>query len=119
MDKNTAQELKNKLIEEKNRLEKDLASFAKKDPNIKDNWRTEFPKSDKGEIETEVHSDDVEEYANSISVEFTLETQLKKVNEALARIEKEQYGKCEKCGKDIAIERLQASPSATFCEQCQ
>lgn len=119
MDENTLRELKNKLTEEKSRLETDLASFAKKDPNIKGNWKTEFPKSDRGEIETEVHSDDVEDYANTISVEFTLEIQLKKVNAALARIEEKNYGKCEKCGKDIEIERLQASPSSTLCGQCQ
>lgn len=44
---------------------------------------------------------------------------LMKVNRALEKIEDGTYGKCEKCGKPIAEERLEAIPYATLCMDCK
>ncbi len=47
--------------------------------------------------------------------------QLEAIDFALLRIEKNTYGKCFKCGKDIAHKRLEAIPWATKCvnpDQC-
>lgn len=41
------------------------------------------------------------------------------ISDALAKIEKGNYGKCECCGQDIAIERLKAIPWGRYCIQCQ
>ena len=38
--------------------------------------------------------------------------------EALGKMEKSTYGKCENCGKDIPMERLQVNPSAKTCLNC-
>jgi DnaK suppressor protein len=40
------------------------------------------------------------------------------VNRALARITAGTYGICERCGKQIAAERLAARPFATTCVVC-
>jgi RNA polymerase-binding transcription factor DksA len=40
------------------------------------------------------------------------------VRDALDRIEKGTYGKCEACGKPIAAERLEAIPYTRYCVKC-
>ncbi len=41
------------------------------------------------------------------------------IDEALARIEKGDYGKCVGCGKQISYDRLKAVPHARFCIECK
>ena len=43
------------------------------------------------------------------------------IDEALRRLYRspETFGKCHKCGQDIAFERLDALPHARFCIQCK
>ncbi|MCL2390132.1 MAG: TraR/DksA family transcriptional regulator [Endomicrobia bacterium] len=41
------------------------------------------------------------------------------INDALAKIEKGKYGKCECCNGEISIERLKAIPWSRYCIQCQ
>ena len=44
---------------------------------------------------------------------------LTEVSDALSRIEKGTYGKCEGCEVDIPKKRLEAFPSARLCIECQ
>ncbi|HET7093310.1 MAG TPA: TraR/DksA C4-type zinc finger protein [Thermomicrobiales bacterium] len=48
-----------------------------------------------------------------------LEDLLAQVNAALQRIEQGTYGKCQRCGKTIAPERLEAFPYVMYCIDCQ
>ncbi len=48
-----------------------------------------------------------------------LKLQRQQLVRALGRIETGEYGTCEKCGKEIPIERLQALPSASLCVACK
>jgi DnaK suppressor protein len=112
------EKLKKKLLQEKNRLEGDLKSFAKKDSAMKDDWDSEFPQMDKGLQTEDEMSDEVEEYGNELAVEYPLEEQLRDVNFALEKIEKGKYGICENCGKEISFERLKVNPSAKLCIDC-
>jgi len=41
------------------------------------------------------------------------------VNEALRRIRKGEYGKCQICGKQIQKARLEAVPHARLCIDCK
>lgn len=41
------------------------------------------------------------------------------IEEALKKVENGTYGKCEKCGKDISLERLKVLPFAKLCIKCQ
>lgn len=45
--------------------------------------------------------------------------QKEKVEDALQRIEKGQYGICDKCGQPIPNERLEAIPFTTMCVKCR
>jgi DnaK suppressor protein len=44
---------------------------------------------------------------------------MEEINDAIGKIEKDSYGTCECCGKDIAIERLKAIPWGRYCIECQ
>ena len=41
--------------------------------------------------------------------------QLRQIEKALERIESGEYGRCEICGKEIPVERLEAVPWTTLC----
>ncbi|MBI5212152.1 MAG: TraR/DksA C4-type zinc finger protein [Nitrospirae bacterium] len=44
---------------------------------------------------------------------------LKKIDEALEKIENGSYGVCEICGENINIKRLEARPVTTMCIECK
>ncbi|MHB8158326.1 MAG: TraR/DksA C4-type zinc finger protein [Desulfocucumaceae bacterium] len=41
------------------------------------------------------------------------------IDDALYKIEKGTYGKCDLCGKDISLDRLEAIPYTTLCLDCK
>ncbi len=44
--------------------------------------------------------------------------QLKQIAAALRRLDDDDYGYCQECGKAIAEQRLQINPTATLCIAC-
>ncbi len=44
---------------------------------------------------------------------------LKKIEEAIERIDKGEYGICDVCGEEIGIKRLEARPVTTMCIECK
>ncbi|OFZ81607.1 MAG: hypothetical protein A2583_15620 [Bdellovibrionales bacterium RIFOXYD1_FULL_53_11] len=44
---------------------------------------------------------------------------VKKINDAIKRIEEGSFGECEECGEDIEVRRLEARPTATLCVSCK
>ncbi|MBN2886556.1 MAG: RNA polymerase-binding protein DksA [Chromatiaceae bacterium] len=44
---------------------------------------------------------------------------IKKIDEALGRLDNHDYGYCEACGVEIGIRRLEARPTATLCIDCK
>ncbi len=44
---------------------------------------------------------------------------IKKIDEALGRIEDGEYGYCDSCGVEIGLKRLEARPTATLCIDCK
>ncbi|MCX6721830.1 MAG: TraR/DksA C4-type zinc finger protein [Candidatus Staskawiczbacteria bacterium] len=116
MDKKLIEELKEKLEEQKIALQKELESFAKEDPKIKHNWDTKYPNREDGDKDEE--ADEVQEYDNKLSLEYSLELKLKDVTMALEKITAGTYGVCENCGKKIDEKRLLACPEAKTCLKC-
>lgn len=108
-------ELKAKLEEEKAKLEKELGNIAKPTGTPGD-FETKFEEigTDKDDNATEV-----ETYADNLSVETSLENQLKDVREALKKMENETYGICENCHQEIDAERLRIYPAAKVCIKCK
>lgn len=52
-------------------------------------------------------------------LEGTEEELLGEVVAAMRRIEENRFGACERCGRAIAKERLEAVPYARFCIRCE
>jgi len=44
---------------------------------------------------------------------------IRKIDEALGRIDEHDYGYCEACGVEIGVRRLEARPTATLCIDCK
>ena len=122
MKKEFIQKQKEELERNKKVLHEELSLFAEKDPKIKGNWKSRFPEfsgSEIGSSRLEVASDEVEEYLSRLPVEHSMELRLQDIGLALKRIRTNKYGKCEKCGKNIALDRLEACPEARFCVKCE
>jgi len=121
MNKKLIQELKEKLVKEKEKLEKMLGSFAEKDEKVPGDWDTKFPSMGQGSegVDLEKEADEVERYSTLLPIEYSLETRLKNINLALEKIKKGQYGVCETCKKSIRIQRLKVSPEARICLKCK
>lgn len=94
------------------------------------NWKMQL----QAEMEKTVHhlQDDVVNFPDpndraSHEEEFNLELRtrererklIKKIDEALQRLEINEYGYCEQCGITIDIKRLEARPTATMCVDCK
>jgi RNA polymerase-binding transcription factor DksA len=41
------------------------------------------------------------------------------VDAALCRIDQGSYGRCQRCGEEMSLERLAALPMSTWCGSCQ
>ncbi len=108
--------IKEQLEKKKKILEEGLQRFAKKNEKLKGDWNSQFPKFDGG---LEEGADEVEEYSTRLSIEYSLENRLQDINLALEKIKKGRYGKCEKCRKEIPIERLRVCPEAKTCSKCK
>jgi RNA polymerase-binding protein DksA len=113
LDPQILAELKEKLLQEKVRINDELGRIATKD--AAGEYTTTFEDIGTGEDE---NATEVKDYTDNLALESTLEKQLDEVSEALDRMEKGTYGKCENCGTDIPIERLKAYPSAKTCIKC-
>lgn len=44
---------------------------------------------------------------------------IKKIDEAMANLDANEYGYCDSCGVEIGIRRLEARPTATQCIDCK
>ena len=44
---------------------------------------------------------------------------LKKIDEAISRIDSGVFGVCESCGEQISLKRLEARPVTTLCIECK
>jgi len=117
LQKTFIEQQEKKLKKEKEKIEKELKKVAIKNKKLKDDWITKLPRLDNGRLETEM--DEFEEYENILPIIYTLELELKKINEALKKIKKGTYGICEKCQKPIPKGRLSIYPQAVECLKCQ
>ncbi len=117
LDKDFLKKIKEKLETDKSSLEESLKGFAEKDKKLPNDWDSRFPNFADDNLEES--ADEVEEYEALLPVEYSLETRLRDISLALEKIKKGVYGKCEKCDKEIAEERLSFYPEARTCNTCR
>jgi RNA polymerase-binding transcription factor DksA len=119
--KDSLEQIERKLEEERKAIETELLKIAVPNKDVPGDWKSKFPygNGDAGTASLERQADEVEEYTTRLPLEHSLETKLAAVNAAIAKITAGTYGKCEKCGKDIPLKRLEIFPEARFCIECQ
>lgn len=104
-------ELRSGLEEQRDNLRKEILSIGGD------------PDSDDAEIDVErgfadsAHS--TAERARLLSVMKALRANLRWVGRALTKMDLGTYGVCERCGQEIAVERLDALPWAILCIDCK
>lgn len=118
LSKEQTKKIEEKLLAQKERLEKDLRSFAQKDPNIKGDWTTRFQRFEEGS-NLEEAADEVEQYATNLPIEHSLELRLQAISRALEKIKKGTYGMCESCKNPIDMKRIEIYPEAKHCLDCE
>ncbi len=94
------------------------------------NWKQELME----EVDRTMHhmQEDAANYADpsdraTQEEEFSLELRtrdrerklIKKIDQTIDRIDKDDYGFCDSCGVEIGIRRLEARPTATLCIDCK
>ncbi|NIP32833.1 hypothetical protein GWN26_09000 [Candidatus Saccharibacteria bacterium] len=116
MEQAILDKIKEKLLNDKERLEADLKQFTTKNKNNPDDYDANFPNL--GDKEDE-NANEVAQYSDNLTLERTLEKQLRDVNNALQRIDDGKYGVCKYCKKEISVERLEARPTSSACVECK
>ncbi len=114
--KSFLEEVKKGLLEEKERLERELSKFAKKNPNTDDDYDASFPEY--GDEEDE-NAREVADYTARKPLEISLEKTLRDVIKSLKRVEEGTYGTCKYCDKLIEEKRLLARPTSGACVSCK
>ena len=61
---------------------------------------------------------DIQDDIDFALIQMKSET-LNKINDALTRLEQDNYGNCFECGDEIAEKRLRALPFAVRCKDCE
>ncbi len=112
LDKNTLKELKERLLEEKTKLDSNLNKIA-----IKTDEGYKARIEDLGREEDD-NAEEMEEKEANQGLIKVLSKNLDDVLKALEKMEDGTYGHCENCDEEIPIERLQAYPAATSCVKC-
>lgn len=108
--------IKKQLLVEKEKLEKELNKFTKKNPHVSGDFESTFP--DYGDKEDE-NAAEVAEYITNKPLEEAMEKDLRDVIKTLERIEKGDYGICKYCGKPIEEKRLAVRPVSSACIECK
>lgn len=117
MSKLPIAELRQRLLDEHERLEHELYELTGGDEAV----TPTDPLLDSGGMASD-QADDADALSEAERTRaLTDHTQrlLTQVNEALARMDAGTYGKCTNCGRPIAPARLMALPWASLCIDCQ
>jgi DnaK suppressor protein len=117
MEKEKQSSYNEKLLANKAKLEKELKSVGRINPDNPMDWEAVPVKFDGDFSDPNDKADEIQAFENNTAILKQLETQLLEVNDALAKVEKGDYGTCEVCGEVIADDRLDANPSARTCTE--
>ena len=108
--------IKDKLEKERDLLLEEMKDMGKLNQETGE-WEAipesqDFPETDQNDM-----ADRSEGFETRSSVMRTLEPRLNDVLKALKSVNRESFGKCEVCKKDIEMARLEANPAAKTCKK--
>ena len=106
------------LLDERKRVQSALDHLHAENPGSLEDSTGELVSSSAdnhlGDLATETFDREMD-----YTLEDNSESVLAAIDAALRRIEAGTYGICERCGKQIGAERLEARPWAALCIDCQ
>jgi DnaK suppressor protein len=110
MDDSQKQQLKQRLLSERDSVDRQLSVYG-------------------AQVGRDGGSPDLQGFADSahttaerselLSMIEELESARGNIDAALNRMDTGTYGKCERCGREIPFERLEAIPTASLCVNCK
>jgi RNA polymerase-binding protein DksA len=105
---------KHKLEEQRERLQQDLETARETAPST-------VTTADEPSYSNHLADEGTTTYQQeaNLALERHLQRELAGVEAALERIANGSYGRCENCGGEIGLERLEALPTATLCIDCK
>jgi DnaK suppressor protein len=111
MEQDKLQSIRTQLTEELKSVERQLAEHgatANPDDAVEVSTDEGFADSAQATMER----------SEMLSMIEQLQTTHAQITGALKRMDEGTYGKCERCGREIPIERLEARPTASLCVSC-
>ena len=106
--------VRQKLEDEKTKLEAEMAEIGRKNPAVPGDWEP-VPTETGAEPDSIDQAVTTETRDTASAIFADLEARYDTVLAALARIDKGTYGVCEVCGSAIEESRLSADPAAATC----
>ena len=107
-----------KLEDEKKILEDELNSIGHTDDN--GNWKA-IPENETNGQEVQDEGDmaeRAEDYEERSIKLNALVSRLNDINKSLEKLNTDNYGICESCGKEIEEDRIEVNPAALTCKEC-
>lgn len=110
LTRQTLAKIKNSLTRQQKEVDEQIKAIEQDDPiMVQSVVESSEPGTDSWQAD--VHT-------RVVTVKNDLVEFSQKIKTTLNKINKGTYGKCEKCGKPIEAERLEAMPTATMCVAC-
>lgn len=108
--------IKEKLEKERDVLVEEMKDMGKLNPETGE-WEAIPEAVDRPEPDHNDMADRFEDFEARSSMIKSLESRLQNILKALRGINRESFGKCEICKKDIEIARMDANPAARTCKK--
>ncbi|MFP4619724.1 MAG: TraR/DksA family transcriptional regulator [Bacteroidales bacterium] len=108
MTKEERSQLKEKLLQEKTKVEKRIES-------LKDLTKPIAPENAIGRVS---RMDAINNKSVNDAALRTAENKLKNIEAALRKIDDKDFGHCRRCGQPIPMGRLAAMPESALCMRC-
>jgi DnaK suppressor protein len=109
-------EMEAELKSSKTKLESQLEELSTKNSKNPNDYNATFPNF--GDAEDE-NAAEVTTFSNNLTLERTLETELRDAKKALESLAAGTYGVCKYCRKQIDEKRLRARPTSSSCIDCK
>lgn len=116
LKKETVKKLREELVERKNQILEDLKDIGVGETKEGEDHKVKFP--DFGNKADE-NAQEISEYTTNLATDKVLEKTLRDIDNAIKRIDNNEYGVCKYCKNSIGEKRMVARPVASACIDCK
>lgn len=116
IDQATINKIKKELLARQAEITNELKELAGDMDSGQEKKRVKFP--DFGD-KIDENAQEIGEYSTNLATDKVLQNTLRDINNAIDRIEKGTYARCQYCQQPISKKRLLARPVASACIKCK